>query len=78
MQRLRVTLTGAVQGVGFRPFLYRLATAMNLGGWVLNSSSGLTVEVEGEPAVLDEFLARLDREKPAVAMILTRLQGAAR
>lgn len=72
MQRLRVTLTGAVQGVGFRPFVYRLATEMNLGGWVLNSSSGLTVEVEGEPAALDEFLARLDREKPAVAVILTR------
>jgi len=71
MQRLRVTLTGAVQGVGFRPFLYRLAMEMHLGGWVLNSSSGLTVEVEGEPAVLDEFLARLHREKPVVAVILT-------
>ncbi len=71
MQRLRVTLTGAVQGVGFRPFVYRLATSLRLNGWVLNSSSGLTVEVEGEPAILDEFLARLHREKPAPAVILT-------
>ncbi len=71
MQRLRVTLTGAVQGVGFRPFVYRLATSLRLNGWVLNSTSGLTVEVEGEPAILDEFLGRLHREKPAPAVILT-------
>ncbi|MGC2450639.1 MAG: acylphosphatase, partial [Candidatus Sulfotelmatobacter sp.] len=48
-QRLRITLRGAVQGVGFRPFVYRLATEMSLPGWVLNSSSGLVVEVEGSP-----------------------------
>lgn len=71
MQRLRVTLTGAVQGVGFRPFVYRLAADLHLSGWVLNSSAGLVVEVEGEPAALDEFLARLHREKPAPAVILT-------
>lgn len=71
MQRLRVTLTGAVQGVGFRPFVYRLAADMRLSGWVLNSSAGLVVEVEGEPAALDEFLARLHGEKPAPAVILT-------
>jgi hydrogenase maturation protein HypF len=71
MQRLRITLTGAVQGVGFRPFVYRLATGLRLGGWVLNSSAGLTVEVEGDPVSLDEFVARLHREKPAPAVILT-------
>jgi hydrogenase maturation protein HypF len=43
-QRLRITLRGAVQGVGFRPFVYRLATEMSLTGWVLNSSAGLVVE----------------------------------
>jgi hypothetical protein len=42
-QRLRITLRGAVQGVGFRPFVYRLATEMSLTGWVLNSSAGLVV-----------------------------------
>ncbi len=71
MQRLRVTLTGAVQGVGFRPFVYRLASELRLRGWVLNSGAGLTAEVEGDPEALDEFLARLHREKPAPAVILT-------
>jgi len=71
MQRLHVSLTGAVQGVGFRPFIYRLASELNLGGWVLNSSAGLVVEVEGAPETLDEFLTRLHREKPAPAVILT-------
>ena len=70
LQRLRVSLTGAVQGVGFRPFVYRLATELGLTGWVLNSSAGLIVEVEGDQ--LDLFLERLDREKPAAALVLTR------
>ena len=72
IERLRVTLCGAVQGVGFRPFAYRLATELGLTGWVLNSSAGLVVEVEGERVVLERFLARLEREKPPAAVILTR------
>jgi hydrogenase maturation protein HypF len=59
-QRLRVALYGAVQGVGFRPFVYRLATEMGLPGWVLNSSAGLVVEVDGAPEDLQQFLERLD------------------
>ena len=47
IERRRIALYGAVQGVGFRPFVYRLATEMGLGGWVLNSCAGLVVEVEG-------------------------------
>ena len=65
-------MTGAVQGVGFRPFVYRLATELGLAGWVLNSSAGLVIEVEGAPETLDQFLTRLDREKPAAAVVLTR------
>ncbi len=71
-ERLRVVLCGAVQGVGFRPFVYKLATELALRGWVLNSSAGLVVEVEGSPAGLESFLARLDREKPRPAVVLTR------
>ncbi len=71
MQRLRVTLTGAVQGVGFRPFVYRLATSLRLNGWVLNSTSGLTVEVEGEPAILD----MLERLKANRDFCLEALRG---
>lgn len=70
--RLRVALRGAVQGVGFRPFVYRLATSLGLTGWVRNSSAGLVAEVEGGAPVLQEFLVRLERDKPAPAVILTR------
>src|SRR5271157_4262505 len=45
--RLRIQLRGIVQGVGFRPFVHRLAEERQLGGWVLNSSAGLVTEVEG-------------------------------
>ena len=68
-ERLKVTIRGAVQGVGFRPFVYRLATEMGLRGWVLNSSQGVFIEVEGEHRVLEEFLLRLEQEKPPLAII---------
>lgn len=69
IQRVRITLRGAVQGVGFRPFVYRLATEMCLSGWVLNSSSGLVVEVEGAPDQLDIFEQRLEQERPKASVI---------
>ncbi len=69
MQRLRVTIRGAVQGVGFRPFVYRLATEMGLQGWVNNSPQGVFVEAEGEKETLDGFLLRLEREKPSLSFI---------
>jgi hydrogenase maturation protein HypF len=72
VQRLRLTLRGAVQGVGFRPFVYRLATEMSLTGWVLNSSSGLVVEVEGPEDALRRFEERIERERPAVSVVTTR------
>jgi len=72
MQRLRITLRGAVQGVGFRPFVYRLATEMALKGWVLNSSAGLVVEVEGRSQALENFAERLEREKPAASVVNVR------
>jgi hydrogenase maturation protein HypF len=70
--RLRVTLYGAVQGVGFRPFVYRLAAELGLTGWVVNSSAGLTVEVEGPSELLDVFEQRLEKEQSAPAMVLAR------
>ncbi len=72
IQRLRVTLHGAVQGVGFRPFVYRLATEMSLAGWVLNSSAGLIIEVEGPIEQLQQFEQRLERERPAASVISAR------
>ena len=68
-QRAKVTVRGAVQGVGFRPHVFRLATELRLDGWVLNSSQGVFIEVEGSPEVLRQFLLRLEREKPPRAVI---------
>jgi hydrogenase maturation protein HypF len=68
-ERLRVVVRGAVQGVGFRPFIFRLATELGLPGWVLNSAQGVFIEVEGERAQLHEFLRRLETEKPAISFI---------
>jgi hydrogenase maturation protein HypF len=68
-RRLRVVVHGAVQGVGFRPFVYRLATELRLPGWVINSAQGVFIEVEGEDRVLREFLLRLEGEKPAISFI---------
>jgi len=68
-QRAKVTVRGAVQGVGFRPHVFRLATELRLDGWVLNSSQGVFIEVEGSPEVLRQFLFRLEREKPPRAVI---------
>lgn len=55
---------GAVQGVGFRPFIYRLATDTGLNGWVNNSPQGVFIEVEGPRSALETFLLRLEAEKP--------------
>ena len=72
IQRLRIALYGAVQGVGFRPFVYCLATEMSLTGWVLNSSSGLVVEIEGTPEQLTRFEQRLQSERPRASVITAR------
>jgi len=62
--RLRVTVRGAVQGVGFRPFVYRLAVELGLGGWVNNSPAGVFLEAEGARVALETLLLRLEAEKP--------------
>lgn len=67
--RAKITVHGAVQGVGFRPFVYRLATQLRLNGWVLNSSQGVFIEVEGPLNLLHEFVVRLEQEKPPLAII---------
>ncbi|MGQ9486979.1 MAG: carbamoyltransferase HypF [Armatimonadota bacterium] len=68
-QRLRLIIRGAVQGVGFRPFVYRLATDIGLRGWVLNSVLGVFIELEGEPSLLQQFVKRLYAEMPPRASI---------
>ncbi|MBM3695278.1 MAG: carbamoyltransferase HypF [Actinobacteria bacterium] len=60
---------GAVQGVGFRPFVYRLAGDLDLAGWVINDTRGVFVEVEGPRDRLEAFRDRLVAEKPARSQI---------
>jgi hydrogenase maturation protein HypF len=67
--RLRIQLRGIVQGVGFRPFVHRLAEERQLGGWVLNSSAGLVTEVEGTRTALDSFVEAVRHEAPPLAWI---------
>lgn len=67
--RLHVSIRGAVQGVGFRPFVFRLARELQLTGWVLNSAQGVFIEAEGQKSRLETFLLRLEREKPPHSFI---------
>ncbi|HEY2651640.1 MAG TPA: acylphosphatase, partial [Solirubrobacteraceae bacterium] len=63
-RRSRVRVTGTVQGVGFRPYVYRLAGELGLGGYVLNDSHGVLLEVEGNGEAVEQFLARLGPDAP--------------
>ena len=67
--RLKLAVRGAVQGVGFRPFVFRLAEELKLAGWVNNSPQGVFIEVEGPRAALEKFLLRLEIEKPPRSFI---------
>lgn len=71
-KRLRLEVTGRVQGVGFRPFAHRLASDEGVGGFVRNTEGGVTIEIEGPAHALDRFLARLDEELPPPAFIEAR------
>lgn len=70
-QRLRLLLRGAVQGVGFRPTVYRLAKKLSVAGWVRNSATGLEIEVEGTSRQLDDFLREFKEERPRAAVVTT-------
>jgi hydrogenase maturation protein HypF len=69
VRRVHIAIRGAVQGVGFRPFLFRLAAELHLTGWVLNSSQGVFAEVEGPPEAIEQFLLRIEPEKPPRSFI---------
>jgi hydrogenase maturation protein HypF len=67
--RRRIRVRGIVQGVGFRPTVYRLARERNLGGWVLNDAEGVLMELEGPAARIDDLLAELRDHPPPLARI---------
>ena len=65
----KIHITGIVQGVGFRPFVYGLATRLTLTGWVRNTSSGVDIEVNGDQEELDRFIQELKMEAPPLSHI---------
>ncbi|MBD3169461.1 MAG: carbamoyltransferase HypF [candidate division Zixibacteria bacterium] len=67
--RRRLEIRGQVQGVGFRPYVYRLAKERGLGGWIRNDPAGVVAEVEGRGEAVESFISRLRREKPPLAEI---------
>lgn len=69
--RVQIEVRGVVQGVGFRPYVYQLATALGLTGWVSNNPQGVQIEAEGERGAVEVFLARLEPERPPHAVILS-------
>ncbi len=66
---MKIWVNGIVQGVGFRPFVYAQATARGLTGWVRNTSSGVEIEVNGEPQALRSFVEALQSQSPPLARI---------
>src|SRR5579862_1030346 len=69
ISRKHIHVRGIVQGVGFRPFVYNLAQGLGLSGYLLNSSAGVTIEIEGQGSELDRFVSRLAVEAPPLAHI---------
>jgi hydrogenase maturation protein HypF len=69
MERRAISIQGTVQGVGFRPFVFKLASELQLSGFVRNQVSGACIEVEGENGPLDQFLAQLASRLPPLARI---------
>jgi hydrogenase maturation protein HypF len=67
--RLRLRVEGTVQGVGFRPHVYRLAAEERLAGWVRNDARGVVCEVEGDPQAVERFADRIRAEAPPLALV---------
>lgn len=68
-QRFQISIQGAVQGVGFRPFIYRLAHELNLKGIIANNVNGVSIDVEGDESLVNEFTSRIKSDKPRHSVI---------
>lgn len=69
IEALNIHVKGIVQGVGFRPFVYRAAKKHLVNGWVLNAIDGVHVHAEAESNLLDAFVIALSEEAPAAAVV---------
>lgn len=65
----KIYIKGAVQGVGFRPFIFKLANSLGVKGYVLNTPQGVIIEAEGETKLLEVFTERIKKEKPPISII---------
>jgi hydrogenase maturation protein HypF len=70
-QRFQISIQGAVQGVGFRPFIYKLAYELNLKGIIANNVNGVSIDVEGDEELLNEFISRIKSNKPRHSVIIS-------
>ena len=66
---IRLEIEGYVQGVGFRPFVFRLAKSLGLKGWICNSTKGVLINLEGCKKNLEDFLLNLEKQKPPLTNI---------
>ena len=64
IQKVKIIIRGVVQGVGFRPFIYRLANELNIKGWIINSSQGVFIEAEEDRLILEAFIKKIKSDKP--------------
>ena len=69
IEALDIQVKGIVQGVGFRPFVYRLAKKYLVNGWVLNAADGVFIHAEAESKLLDEFVIELSENPPAASRV---------
>src|SRR5207302_4529161 len=67
--RRQIDVSGIVQGVGFRPYVYRLAVERHLAGNISNTASGVSIEVQGPSAAIADFVAELSSHAPSLARI---------
>ena len=64
MKRAEIEITGIVQGVGFRPFIFNLAKTHSVRGWVLNNEKGVLIDAESDDGNLDSFIHDIDSSRP--------------
>ena len=69
IEALDIQVRGVVQGVGFRPFVYRMAKKYLINGWVLNAADGVSIHAEGETKLLDEFVIEVSENPPSAARV---------
>jgi hydrogenase maturation protein HypF len=69
MKRIEIRITGIVQGIGFRPFIYNLARSHSILGWVLNNEKGVLIDAEAEDGYLDRFIQDITKLAPSLARI---------